>query len=138
MAIFIKTKYSFLFIFLCLDLVVICLSSISGILGYNMSLFNELCHFSHFVTTVSPRYNITTMVRDKKSYILNASIACIIESMSKCVDMFCETWVLTPSFFGAPINYAGKLAYILRAHKLCRKTGLHSTLCTDKIIYATN
>ena len=55
-----------------------------------MSLFNELCHFSHFVTTVSPNYG----TRQKKSYILNASIACIMESMSKCYDMFCEIWVL--------------------------------------------
>ena len=48
------------------------------------------------------------MVREKKSLknedIHNASLACIMESMPKILILFCEIWVLTPSFFGTPLR----------------------------------
>ena len=60
----------------------------------------------------------------KKQDIQNASLACIFESMSKILILFCEIWVLIdPSCLWhalnvtllnfQPSNYAGKLAYIL-------------------------
>ena len=39
----------------------------------------------------------------KNKDIQNASLACIFESMSKILILFCEIWVLTPSVFGTPL-----------------------------------
>ena len=39
----------------------------------------------------------------KNKDIQNASLACIFESMSKMLILFCENWVLTPSVFGTPL-----------------------------------
>ena len=41
---------------------------------------------------------------EKKQDIHNASLACIIESMPRDLILFCEIWVLTPSFFGTSVR----------------------------------
>ena len=40
----------------------------------------------------------------KNKDIHNVSLACIIESMLKILILFCEIWVLTPSFFDTPLR----------------------------------
>ena len=58
--------------------------------------------FCIFVTTLSPRNNnYVTLKNILKKY---ASLACIIESMPKMLILFCEIWVLNPSFFGTPLR----------------------------------
>ena len=50
---------------------------------------------------------IKIMVREKilkNKDIHNASLACIIESMPRNLILFCEIWVLTPSFFGTSLG----------------------------------
>ena len=39
----------------------------------------------------------------KNKDIQNASLACIFESKSKILILFCEIWVLTPRVFGTPL-----------------------------------
>ena len=60
-------------------------------------------------TVLSQPYflEIKIMVRGKNlknKDIHNASLACIIESMPKKLILFCEIWILTPSFFGTSLR----------------------------------
>ena len=64
-----------------------------------------------FFTFLSRPYHleITIMVREKNlkkknKDIHNASLPCINESMLKNLILFCEIWVLTPSFFDTPLR----------------------------------
>ena len=61
--------------------------------------------FYSFVTAYL--LEIKVVVREKilkYKDIHNASSACIIESMPKNLILFCEIWVLTPSFFGTSLR----------------------------------
>ena len=72
--------------------------------------------FYIFVTALSLRNNncgTRKKIFKKNKDIHNASLACNIDGMPKFFILFCENWVLTSSLFGTPLNYAGKLAYIL-------------------------
>ena len=62
--------------------------------------------FYIFVTALSPRNNNfgTRKKILKNKDVHNASLACIIESVPKNLILFCEIWVLTPSFFGTPFR----------------------------------
>ena len=58
--------------------------------------------FYNFVTALSPRNkNYGTRKKTLKTKdIHNAPLTCIIECMPENLILFCEIWVLTPSFFG--------------------------------------
>ena len=61
--------------------------------------------FYIFVTALSPRNkNFGSEKILKNKDVHNASLACIIESVPKNLILFCEIWVLTPSFFGTPLR----------------------------------
>ena len=82
MAIFFLKKISVIHYALCLEFVLITLSSISGKLGSNLTNFSESCHFMHIVTVLPPRNNNCGTRKMIFENFLNASLACIIERMS--------------------------------------------------------
>ena len=58
--------------------------------------------FYIFVTALSPwnnNYGTRKKILKNKD-IHNASLACIIKNMPNILILFCEIWVLTPSFIG--------------------------------------
>ena len=116
MTIFFKKKISVIHYFFMFRIVLISLSPISGIRGYNQSNFSESCDVLHFVTALSPtNNNFGTRKKSLKKQRHLKRIFSMHYRKHVFLYIFCEILVLTPSFFGAPY----KSYYTITAIKVC-------------------